>query len=111
MASNDLLPLLEAAVKGFLFDCRMCGDCVPSKTGMSCPMDCPKAMRNGPCGGVRPDGNCEVYPKMPCVWLKAYEGSLGMRGGAAIAEVLPPLDHSRKGSSTWLRLAREASSP
>ena len=40
---------------------------------------------------------------MPCVWVKAYEGSLAMRGGAAIAEVLPPLDHARKGSSTWLR--------
>ncbi len=99
---------LEAAVKGLLFDCRMCGDCVLSKTGMSCPMNCPKAMRNGPCGGVRLDGNCEVYPRMPCVWLKAYEGSLAMRGGAAIAEVQPPLDHARKGSSTWLRLAREA---
>ena len=73
---------VEAAVKGFLFDCRMCGDCVLSKTGMSCPMNCPKAMRNGPCGGVRADGNCEVYPEMPCVWLKAYEGSLAMRGGA-----------------------------
>src|SRR5271166_4560147 len=101
---------LEAGVKGFLFDCRMCGDCVLSNTGMSCPMNCPKAMRNGPCGGVRADGNCEVYPKMHCVWLKAYEGSLAMRGGAAIAEILPPLDHGRKGSSTWLRLARETAS-
>ena len=53
---------LEAGVKGFLFDCRMCGDCVLSKTGMSCPMNCPKGLRNGPCGGVRADGNCEVYP-------------------------------------------------
>jgi len=99
---------LEAGVKGLLFDCRMCGDCVLSKTGMSCPMNCPKAMRNGPCGGVRADGHCEVYPDMPCVWVKAWEGSLAMRGGGAIVEVLPPLDHSRKGSSTWLRLAREA---
>jgi Methylene-tetrahydrofolate reductase C terminal len=98
---------LEAGVKGFLFDCRMCGDCVLSKTGMSCPMNCPKAMRNGPCGGVRPDGHCEVYPAMPCVWVEAYEGSLAMRGGRAIAEVLPPLNHARKGASTWLRLARE----
>ena len=98
---------VEAGVKGFLFDCRMCGDCVLSKTGMSCPMNCPKGMRNGPCGGVRPNGNCEVYPEMPCVWVKAWEGSRAMRGGGAIAEVLPPLDHARKGSSTWLRLARE----
>ena len=98
---------IEARIKGFLFDCRMCGDCVLSKTGMSCPMNCPKAMRNGPCGGVRPNGNCEVYPDMACVWAKAWEGSLKMRGGRAIAEVLPPVNHLRKGSSTWLRLARE----
>ena len=98
---------LEAWVKGVLFDCRMCGDCVLSKTGMSCPMNCPKAMRNGPCGGVRANGNCEVYPDMPCVWVKAYEGSLRMRGGGAIADVLPPINHALKGSSTWLRLARD----
>ena len=97
---------LEAGVKGFLFDCRMCGDCVLSKTGMSCPMNCPKALRNGPCGGVRANGRCEVYPEMDCVWVKAYEGSLRMRGGGAIAEVLGPLNHAGKGSSTWLRLAR-----
>src|SRR5271166_511927 len=98
---------IEGGVKGFLFDCRMCGDCVLSKTGMSCPMNCPKALRNGPCGGVRANGNCEVYPEMPCVWVKAYEGSLDMRRGGTIAEVLPPLNHALKGSSTWLRVARE----
>ena len=52
----------ERVVKGFLFDCRMCGDCVLGATGLSCPMNCPKGMRNGPCGGVRADGHCEVEP-------------------------------------------------
>jgi hypothetical protein len=33
---------VEKVVKGFLFDCRMCGQCVLSSTGMSCPMNCPK---------------------------------------------------------------------
>ena len=46
----------ERTVKGFLFDCRMCGRCILSSTGMSCPMNCPKTLRNGPCGGVRPGG-------------------------------------------------------
>jgi hypothetical protein len=98
---------LEASVKGFMFDCRMCGDCVLSKTGMSCPMNCPKALRNGPCGGVRANGNCEVYPEMRCVWAEAYEGSLRMRDGHRIADVLPPINHALKGSSSWMRLARE----
>ena len=98
---------VEGAVKGLLFDCRMCGDCVLSKTGMSCPMNCPKAMRNGPCGGVRANGNCEVYPQMRCVWALAYEGSLRMREGGAISEILPPTNHTLKGSSAWMRLARQ----
>ena len=51
---------IEKHVKGFMFDCRMCGQCVLSSTGMSCPMNCPKQLRNGPCGGVRANGNCEV---------------------------------------------------
>ena len=98
---------VERQVKGTLFDCRMCGDCSLSTTGLSCPMNCPKALRNGPCGGVRGNGNCEVYPEMPCVWVKAYEGSLAMKTGARIAEILPPADHRLKGGSSWLKRARE----
>ncbi|TLZ37722.1 MAG: hypothetical protein E6K32_16035, partial [Gammaproteobacteria bacterium] len=60
---------VERTVKGLLFDCRMCGQCILSSTGMSCPMNCPKNLRNGPCGGVRANGHCEVRPEMKCVWL------------------------------------------
>jgi hypothetical protein len=98
---------LESAVKGALFDCRMCGACVLSSTGMSCPMNCPKNLRNGPCGGVRADGKCEVYPEMPCVWVKAWEGSRAMRRGEQIRTVQPAIDHRLKGSSSWLRVVRE----
>src|SRR5205085_6464090 len=83
---------MERAVKGALFDCRMCGQCVLSSTGMSCPMNCPKNLRNGPCGGVRSNGNCEVYAEMPCVWVQAYEGSRLMARGDRIAEVQPAID-------------------
>ncbi len=98
---------VERQVKGFLFDCQMCGRCVLSATGMSCPMNCPKTLRNGPCGGVRPDGNCEVKPEMKCVWVQAWDGARRMRGGDAIVDVQPPVDHSLEGSSAWLRVARE----
>ena len=63
----------ERNVKGLLFDCQMCGQCVLSSTGMSCPMNCPKNLRNGPCGGVREDGHCEVKPEMRCVWVAAFD--------------------------------------
>ena len=99
--------LVESVAKGLLFDCRMCGQCVLSSTGMSCPMNCPKELRNGPCGGVRPGGFCEIKPAMPCVWVLAWDGASRMRGGARIREVLPPLDHRLEGSSSWLRVARE----
>src|SRR5246127_2684129 len=82
----------ERTVKGFLFDCQMCGQCALSSTGMSCPMNCPKNLRNGPCGGVRANGNCEVKPDMPCVWVLAVEGSRRMRNGQAkIQFVQPPV--------------------
>jgi Methylene-tetrahydrofolate reductase C terminal len=97
----------ERNVKGFLFDCRMCGQCVLSSTGMSCPMNCPKQMRNGPCGGVRADGHCEVKPGMRCVWVQAWEGSRRMSEGDRIAELRPPVDHRLQGSSAWLRVVRE----
>ncbi|MGI9500659.1 MAG: methylenetetrahydrofolate reductase C-terminal domain-containing protein [Geminicoccaceae bacterium] len=99
--------VLEKTVKNVLFDCRMCGQCVLSSTGMSCPMNCPKELRNGPCGGVRPGGYCEVKPAMRCVWCEAWEGATRMQNGHQINEVLPPVDHSLQGSSSWLRVARE----
>lgn len=97
---------IEKLVKGLLFDCNMCGHCVLSSTGMACPMNCPKQMRNGPCGGVRADGNCEVKPLMPCVWVQAYRGSRSMRGGNDIKVLQSPLDWSSKDTSAWLREVR-----
>src|SRR5215207_11440663 len=98
----------ERAVKGFLFDCQMCGQCILSSTGMSCPMNCPKSLRNGPCGGVRANGNCEVIPSMKCVWVAAYEGSLRIPGGIeALRITQPAVDRRLQGSSAWLRVVRQ----
>ena len=101
----------ERQVKELLFDCQMCGACALSSTGMSCPMNCPKQLRNGPCGGVRADGNCEVEPDMRCVWVEAYEGSRNMRRGDKIMTVQTPPDWSLKGASAWLQDARRANEP
>ena len=99
---------VERAIKGVLFDCQMCGQCALSDTGMSCSMNCPKSMRNGPCGGVRSDGFCEVKPSMRCVWVEAWDGSQRMRRGRdAIHVVRPAVDRRLAGTSSWLRIARE----
>ncbi len=97
------LVVLERTTKGFLFDCQMCGQCVLSSTGMACPMNCPKLLRNGPCGGVRANGNCEVEADMPCVWTEAWKGAQEMKEGGNIEDVQLPHDQSLRGTSSWLR--------
>lgn len=59
----------EKWLKEKLFDCQTCGQCVLSHTAMICPMNCPKGLRNGPCGGTL-NGKCEVIPEMDCVWTR-----------------------------------------
>lgn len=98
---------IEKAVKGALFDCQMCGQCALSSTGMSCPMNCPKSIRNGPCGGVRADGYCEVKPQMRCVWVEGWNGAQRMKHGGDIAIVQMAVDHRLQGKSSWLRVVRE----
>jgi hypothetical protein len=99
---------LERGVKGLLFDCRMCGQCILSSTGMSCPMNCPKNLRNGPCGGVRANGNCEVRPDMKCVWLEAVAGARRIPGGVqSLATVQHAVDRRLQGRSSWLRVVRQ----
>jgi methylene-tetrahydrofolate reductase-like protein len=97
----------ERNLKGLLFDCQMGGQCALSSTGMSCPMNCPKNLRNGPCGGVRANGHCEVKPEMKCVWVAAWEGAQRMSAGMVIVDRQKAVDHSLKGTSSWLRVVRE----
>lgn len=100
--SGRLLAAVESRLKGLLFDCRMCGQCLLSATGMACPMNCAKRLRNGPCGGVTDEGCCEVHTDMPCVWLEAFQGAGRMAMNMEIARRQPPVDYSREGSSSWL---------
>ena len=98
---------LEQVTKGFLLDSQNCGQCIVGFTGLSCPMNCPKKMRNGPCGGVRADGGCEVKPEMTCVWVLAWEGNKRLKGDDdPIQVVQPPVDHRLIGHSAWLRELR-----
>ena len=100
------IALIEAAVKKPVFGCQMCGQCVLHSTGMTCPMNCPKTLRNGPCGGVRPNGHCEVKPEMRCVWLRGYERSRRLPVvGSHFNDLRPPVDNQLWGTSSWKNLA------
>lgn len=96
--------VVEKAAKGLLFDCKMCGQCVLSVTGMSCPMNCPKRLRNGPCGGVREDGTCEVDGSMRCVWVEGWRGSQRMKSGTLSPVPNPPVEANLKGTSSWIEV-------
>ena len=94
---------LEIISKVPLFDCRMCGQCVLHSTGMTCPMTCPKTLRNGPCGGVLVNGHCEVKPEMPCVWVQAWQRSNNMgEDGDQIRSIQAPLNNRLQGTSAWI---------
>ena len=91
--------------KKVVFDCRMCGQCILHSTGMTCPMSCPKNLRNGPCGGVRANGHCEVKPEMRCVWVEAYERSQRMpMFGNEILWIEPPVNRQLEGTSAWVNM-------
>lgn len=103
--ANRMLSPMEGWVKEKMFGCKMCGQCVLSTTGMTCPMTCPKELRNGACGGVRSNGHCEVIPEMKCVWVQAYDRALDLNVfGPEIINIKPPLNHRLVGSSSWINM-------
>jgi len=106
-AGKRLLALTERIVKGPLFGCRMCGNCLLQETAFICHMACPKGIRNGPCGGVT-EGRCYVDPTRRCAWHMIYERSRRMHREHKLLEVLPPVDWDRAGTETWGEVVRAA---
>lgn len=53
--------------------CGACGDCFLDRTGGICPVvRCAKGLLNGPCGGTRKGGKCEIDPDKDCAWVLIY---------------------------------------
>lgn len=94
------LATLEKAIKGPLFGCRMCGNCLLQETAFICPMECPKGERNGPCGGST-KAHCYVDETRPCIWYQIYDRSFRMGREDHLLEVLPPLDWDKVGTEQW----------
>ncbi len=94
------LAAVERMVKGPLFGCRMCGNCLLQETAFICSMECPKGARNGPCGGSTSE-HCYVDETRPCIWYKIYERAFKMGREELLLEVLPPLDWDKVGTETW----------
>ena len=88
---NRILVSMEKVIKGPLWGCRMCGNCLLQETAFICSMECPKGIRNGPCGGSTSD-HCYVDETRPCIWYRIYERAFKMGRQEMLLEVLPPLD-------------------
>jgi len=104
--SNRVLESVERMVKGPLFGCRMCGNCLLQETAFICPMECPKGLRNGPCGGSTSE-HCYVDETRPCLWYEIYDRAYKMGREEMLLEILPPLDWDKVGTETWGEVARQ----
>ena len=104
--SRRLLAKTELLVKGPLFGCRMCGNCLLQETAFICPMECPKGLRNGPCGGSTPE-KCYVDETRICIWYSIYNKSVKLEREEKLMEVLPPLDWDKAGTETWGDVIRQ----
>jgi len=102
-----LLAKTELAFKGPVFGCRMCGNCLLQETALICPMECPKGMRNGPCGGVTPEKRCYIDETRKCIWYSIYKRALKKGREKTLLEILPPLDWNKVGTETWGDMIRQ----
>jgi methylenetetrahydrofolate reductase (NADPH) len=104
--SNRVLEKVELLVKGPLYGCRMCGNCLLQETAFICPMECPKGLRNGPCGGATSE-KCYVDVTRKCIWYCIYDKAVRMGREERLMEVLPPLDWDKTGTETWGDVVRQ----
>ena len=74
-------------------NCRTCGDCVLGDTGGVCPVTrCAKSLFNGPCGGTRAGGTCEVDQELPCAWFEIHQRLKGQDRLELMLKVRPARD-------------------
>jgi methylenetetrahydrofolate reductase (NADPH) len=105
--AKRLLAMTERLIKGPLFGCRMCGNCLLQSTAMICPMECPKGLRNGPCGGVTQNGHCYVDESRKCVWHCIYTKAYRKGKQDSLLEILPPVDWNRAGTELWTEVLKK----
>jgi hypothetical protein len=73
-ALNTTFVGIDKDVGWYEENCRTCGDCVLGDTAGICPVTrCAKSLFNGPCGGTRANGSCEVDVNTPCAWFEIHK--------------------------------------
>jgi hypothetical protein len=108
---SRFLLFVEDVVKVPLFRCQRCGECILSSTAFICSQNCPKRLRNGPCGGTGANGSCEVYPDRKCVWYRIYYRSQLLRRVSLLYKVNAIHDWGLEKTSAWLNVLRKRIAP
>jgi methylenetetrahydrofolate reductase (NADPH) len=108
---SRVLLLFENLVKVPFFHCQRCGECILSSTAFTCTQNCPKRLRNGPCGGTRQNGYCEVYPGRKCVWYKIYYRAKLLNRLSTLYKFRKIHNWNLEGTSAWLNVYRKRIEP
>lgn len=104
---SRLLLFFEDIVKVPLFGCQHCGECILSSTAFICSQNCPKRLRNGPCGGTGEDGSCEVYPERKCVWYRIYYRSHVLHRMSLLYKINKIHNWNLERTSSWLNVFKK----
>ena len=103
--ASRMVTAVERTIKGELFGCRMCGNCILQETAFVCPMTCPKGLRNGLCGEAGTE-RCIVDESRPCTWYVIYQRAEKLGWMDKLLEINAPIDGDDAGHEAWLRLFR-----
>jgi hypothetical protein len=92
--------------------CAACGDCVLDETYGLCPVArCAKSLMNGPCGGTRENGKCEVDENVDCVWNLIVERARARGKMEDLAKFRKAKDWSNSEHGGPKRIVREELRP
>ena len=88
--------------------CAACGDCMLGETFGVCPVArCAKSLMNGPCGGTRRNGKCEIDENTDCAWTLIVQRAEARGRLDALAKVRRPRSWANSGSGGPKRMLRE----
>jgi ferredoxin len=88
--------------------CAACGDCVLAETFGLCPVArCAKSLMNGPCGGTRKNGKCEIDENIDCVWKLIVERAEARGQFDSLMKVRKPQNWSKSRHGGPKRVLRE----
>lgn len=88
--------------------CAACGDCMLGETFGLCPVArCAKSLMNGPCGGTRKNGKCEVDENTDCIWRLIVEKAAARGRLEDLAKVRQTKNWSNSGHGGPKRMVRE----